>query len=516
MISRDALPGAALSAAEKTRINFPSWKQLADDCDFDIGGGIKRFESGLAIKEKTTLAQVVSQMLMMCNGYMYEVDGAIAASMDKARASTFTLTSDHLFGRVEAMKTNKRKAPNRFIGHFRDINVVKIADIETLANNGAVRAANVVTIRTKTEHYARVGDFYVVQGVSVGANSFNGTFPITVIVDSTHFKYAQVGANETQGGGNVGRDESRFMEDSRIIDHREHQLMAGQRGVGLSPTSNPITVEYDFGNNTAERVERLLKYNAVRNLGVGLETADLAGAAYKIPRECRVLAWFDSVDAANNVLRAQVPGDIITIDKSCSEEWAGDYEIQQIRHPADHQWRQQLVLELQLLEYISSAFTDVAGPQPQKTATYPFNAGLLDAIGPDGRYAIDAYHDSAGRVGNNNDRFGSTSSLAFVTVASYTLHLPPRVTFYAGNCSATTSTATRSSRELDQARRPAAAPRGARPPTSPPRTERLPQPHRWAAAALRRTWSRAPSVSPSRATTRFSASRCAWSENLRG
>jgi hypothetical protein len=171
MISRDALPGAALSAAEKTRINFPSWAQLATDCDFDIGGGIKRFESGLAIKEKTTLAQVVSQMLTMCNGYMYEVDGAIAASMDKARASTFTLTSDHLYGRVEEMKTNKRKAPNRFIGHFRDINVVKIADIETLANNGAVRAANVVTIKTKTDNYARVGDFYVVQGVSVGATA---------------------------------------------------------------------------------------------------------------------------------------------------------------------------------------------------------------------------------------------------------------------------------------------------------------------------------------------------------
>jgi hypothetical protein len=151
------------------------------------------------------------------------------------------------------------------------------------------------------------------------------------------------------------------------------------------------------------------------------------------------------------VLRAQVPGDIITIDKSCSEEWAGDYEIQQIIPQISgsaSSWCSSFSCWS-----TSPAFTDVAGPQPQKTATYPFNAGLLDAIGPDGRYAIDAYHDSAGRVGNNNDRFGSTSSLAYVTVASYTLHLPPRVTFYAGTSAVQQHRRQlSSSRELDQAR----------------------------------------------------------------
>jgi hypothetical protein len=173
------------------------------------------------------------------------------------------------------------------------------------------------------------------------------------------------------------------MEDSRIIDHREHQLMAGQRGVGLSPTSNPITVEYDFGNNTAERVERLLKYLAVRNLGVGLETADLAGAALQDP--------------------ARVPRAGLVRFRRCREQRAARagsrrhhhhrQELQRrvggrLRDPADRdaadreRRRPAAGLELQLLEYISAAFTDVAGPQPVKTATYPFNAGLLDAIGP--------------------------------------------------------------------------------------------------------------------------------------
>jgi hypothetical protein len=433
LIKRQATSGQVLSATEKTRIDFVSADAHATDCDFNIGGGIKRFEGHLTITKKTTVAQVLEQMLQLSQSYITEDAGAIVIKMDKTRASTFTLTTDHLVGRVEVLKTNKRKAPNRFIGHFRDLNAAKVADIDTLANSGAVRNTNVVTIKTTTDHLAKVGDYYIVQGVSVGANSFNGTFPITVVVDSTHFKYAQAGANETQGGGTVARDESRFMDDVKIVDHEEHQNMAGQRGLGLSTVPTVIPVDLDFGNNTSERVERLLRFIAVRNLGVGLINGDLAGAAYKIPREVQLKAWMHSVDAANNALDAQAPGERITIDKSCSEEYAGDYELLEIGIPriAAGQ-REEPVLQLHLLEWVDAAFSDAVGPQPVKVGSYPADSGLLGAIGDDGRYAVDAYHDSAGRVGNNNDRFGSTSAAVFTTVATYTLHLPPRVTFYAG------------------------------------------------------------------------------------
>src|SRR6185437_3506584 len=78
----------------------------------------------------------------------------------------------------------------------------------------------------------------------------------------------------------------------------------------------------DFGNNTMERVQRLMQFVLWRNLGID-------SSPYHAPMTCTITAFLDAVDAGNNALIAQLCGDIITIDSTISEEYQGDYEIMQ-------------------------------------------------------------------------------------------------------------------------------------------------------------------------------------------
>jgi hypothetical protein len=461
-LKREQTSGEALSAAEKTRIDFAEAATHATDCDTNIGAGIKRFENSLVVPGKTNLGDILSRMLVMCRSYIVETDGKIAVRMDKARASTFTLTVDHLARSVEETKSNVRSRPNRLIGKFFNTDVAKIADIDTVPNSGLVRAANVVTVKCKSEHAARVGEYRIIQNATDA--SFNGEFKVTVVTSDLIFKYAQVGAGTTSGNGQVATAESRFMAATKTVDHEEHQFMAGQRGIGLTVMPRVISAEIDLGSNTYERAERILKGMLVRDLGVGLLNGDLAGAAYKVPVELRVQAWAHSVDATGRALLAQIPGDVITIDKSSSEEWQGDYEVLEMSLP--RLAGDEYVIELLLKEYIASAFSDVAGPQPVLAAVVsapvtPITqidaannnelvigrhayvetrivkaADLLDNIRDTGRYKTLQYHDSAARVQANTDRFGNTSALAYATVASFIVHLPPDATQYSGTLAA--------------------------------------------------------------------------------
>jgi hypothetical protein len=423
-IKRQQTTGQVLTATEKARINFASWVSAAADCDVDIGGGIKRFEAGFVIAEQTKLSQPLGKALALFRGYVLEIDGQFNCFVDKARASTFTLTSEHIVGRFQRQSvTEQLSAPNRFIGHFRDLNGVPICNIDTPAHSGVVRvnATSIVTVKTVTAHLCRVGDFISLENVTDA--SFNGRFKILTVPTGTTFTFSQAGANATSGNGDIFRDESRYMDSSKTIDHTEHQLLAGQLLNGAT-TPTQTTVEFDFGNNTYERVERLLKYIAVRTLGVGLETADLAGAVYRLPAVGTLEAWMHSVDAANNALLAQLPGDVITLHRSCSEEWAADYEITQLIVPriARDMSPDDLKVRLIVAEMITASFTDVAGGQVVKAATYPVGASPVQE---DGRYAANGYHDSAARAESTTPRSGFTTALVYTTVSSFTIHIPP-------------------------------------------------------------------------------------------
>lgn len=67
------------------------------------------------------------------------------------------------------------------------------------ATNGAVRAGNVVTITTTSDHGFATGQLVIIAGVTDA--SFNGTFTIVSTPSNTTFTYAQTGGDATSGSG---------------------------------------------------------------------------------------------------------------------------------------------------------------------------------------------------------------------------------------------------------------------------------------------------------------------------
>lgn len=67
------------------------------------------------------------------------------------------------------------------------------------ASTGLTRAANTVTVVFTNPHSFLVGDSVVVTGMS--NTSFNGTFTIATVADTTHVTWSQTAANAQTGGG---------------------------------------------------------------------------------------------------------------------------------------------------------------------------------------------------------------------------------------------------------------------------------------------------------------------------
>ncbi|MFQ5926717.1 MAG: hypothetical protein ACE5MH_04705 [Terriglobia bacterium] len=113
------LAGEALTAAEKARIDFSAFKTAADDCDFDIGGGIKRFEAHVAFVDPTNLARALDQLLILCRGYLLENAGMIGLFVDKSRTSLASFTRDELAPGMELPRKELRTLANRYVFRFR-------------------------------------------------------------------------------------------------------------------------------------------------------------------------------------------------------------------------------------------------------------------------------------------------------------------------------------------------------------------------------------------------------------
>ena len=228
------------------------------------------------------------------------------------------------------------------------------------------RAGGVVTVETDEVHPFVVTDrgADTVDIWDVATAGFDGSFLLTTVPDDHHFTYAQAGADASDDdGGNVGTPESRFMDDSPVIvDHEPHQFAVGQRGLGLSAMPMVIPTTIDFGANTPERVSRLLKYMAIRSLGP-------MTTPYKAPFQGSVVAAMYSVDDADRVLLAQLPGDTLAVEPSVSEEFQGDFEIIELELKLSGSDGPGTIT-LALRQYIPEAFTDVADDH-QAIATLP-------------------------------------------------------------------------------------------------------------------------------------------------
>jgi|GEM_PF-2060826 hypothetical protein len=190
------------------------------------------------------------------------------------------------------------------------------------------------------------------------------------------------------GNGTAGTPESRFAQRTVIVNHEQHQQAIGQRGLGLTPIFRVSPVTLDLGNNTWERVNRILNFLLARNLG-------LQQTPYNAPFTCQVTAFMDAVDVSTGVPRAlisQLAGDTITIDATVSEEYQGDYEIKQAVYTlpgsddssnSDPQ-SNAATIALTLLQYLPAAFSDFVVPGQSLRASAPAHVLPIGIVDPNG------------------------------------------------------------------------------------------------------------------------------------
>jgi hypothetical protein len=149
-------------------------------------------------------------------------------------------------------------------------------------------------------------------------------------------------------------DGTRMSISTVQFDHIAHQTAIGARGPGLSVMPKVNELQLDFGIDTSERVSRLCSFLLQRQLGMDVDPNFI----YVAPFQCDLICYEDSL--------AVECGDIITIDASVSEEFAGrEFEVLQIEERPDG------TRKFTCLEYISGAFGDTATPRQATQAPVP-------------------------------------------------------------------------------------------------------------------------------------------------
>jgi hypothetical protein len=522
-----AAAGGDLVAAEKARIDWPTFANSVSWCNTVLANGQKRFESSIAFPQRTALIDALKQLCIMSQLYITEASGRIFICADQPRASTFLLKSDHIVpGTASFDKISLHGAPNRLIAAFNDLNAQGIADIDTVANSGLTRnGQSLVTVQTKTNHPFSVGQSIQIVSPQDGTAhdaAYDGVFPIVTIPAANKFTYNQGGnanwalwsedftnavyvytnatvvgnnqvdplggntadtvtaaatgsawgfkqtlgfnslngvpvtvaiwlkatatvtvtlllqrsggidfqsvnvtvpltsgwqlytfthtgvwtgsgaveflfgfnaasavcvlwglqiadgvgtayrqttsapAGTVSGNGTVGTPESRFAVRSPVADHQQHQNAIGQRGLILTPIFRVMPQSLNMGNNTAERVSRILNFLLARSLGINT-------TPYQAPWAGTVTCFMDAVDLSiggnPRALCSQLCGDIITVDASVTEEYQGDYEITKadfIIPAADGSGSNGSgqtnapTIELTLMQYLPTAFSDTS------------------------------------------------------------------------------------------------------------------------------------------------------------
>ena len=166
------------------------------------------------LKTYITLNQTLRTLVLDANGNLYkETTPGALASVAAGLAPNAYANSTTLFGR-EYIATSDGKVGNDLPRQFDDANFDRVSQsgpgagpasaADVVANISSItRSANVVTVTTQVAHNLLSADQVVIAGVTGGATSFNGTFPVAGVTDSTHFTYNQTGPNES-GANSTG------------------------------------------------------------------------------------------------------------------------------------------------------------------------------------------------------------------------------------------------------------------------------------------------------------------------
>ncbi len=237
--------------------------------------------------------------------------------IDQPRASTFLVSAQHLVpGSFEADDTQVSQAANRYSAKFLELGLPAVSTISTIS-----RSSTQVVIRTPAPNPCAVSDIISVGGVI--DPSFDAAYGVSATPSTTEVDITITGGVAASStGGSIGYIQSRFSQRTPEISHFQHQLAQGQiLPPGTSGTRlKRIKVSYDLASMTYDQAMRLLQYEIYRDLG-------LDQSPYFPPWKVTLSLFSESVDTGMRALKAQLPGDVITLDPSVFYEFAGDYEI---------------------------------------------------------------------------------------------------------------------------------------------------------------------------------------------
>lgn len=332
-------PLAGLTDAEKSCFNWEAMAEHAARNSYLLANGSPRFTGNYLFAAEQTLTDILETILRVSRSFTRTYGSQVAFIGDDQRASVFQFTANHLVPETLTIdKKDASNAPNIYVPRFRDLNVPAIVPVVSAAcavwdstTNfapviGGTRITDIVIFTTDGNHPFALGDYVAYDGCSdpamdvdyfvVSATDGSGNASNTVFCCQ-----GVSGATLSGTGGYLGTQDSRFAQRAPInVQNRAHQRAVGQSAPGLAVLPRVHPVNYDMGNSNFDQANRVMKYEALRDLGVD-------GVVLNAPRKGKVSGRLESIDANFAALIGVQPGDVITLDDWVSPEFTGDYEV---------------------------------------------------------------------------------------------------------------------------------------------------------------------------------------------
>jgi hypothetical protein len=313
----DPVPSAVLS-------HF-SWGDIwntAQYCDQLLANGRRRFEFSGAFSSQTTRTAIQEQILKTFRGFTKRYGAAWSVLCDMPRSSVFTITREHVMpGTFQVNTKAVAKAPNHYVGQFRDLLVPVCANIASIT---CADHQNPI-LNTATPHPLAQGDRIAIGGTDT---IYDGQWTVASVPAGSYVTQATLqskGSNypaNVGAGGSVGLLQARFEKRSPTFMHESSQLARGAVGVGLPRYLNRVPVTLDLATSTFDQVSRICRYERDKALGPDV-------TPYVEPPAISVRVPLFAVDAAGSgATAAQLePGDLVTIDEFASFAYQGVYEV---------------------------------------------------------------------------------------------------------------------------------------------------------------------------------------------
>ena len=301
-----------------------------------LSNGRRRFAGSYTFASSTSLQAIEAQILLCSRSYFSSYSG-YAINCDMPRATAFRFTREHILpGTFEATDQSIHTAGNRYVANFRDQLIPACNVIASITNS---ENGNPL-VTTTQPHPFNTGDWVAIGGTNT---TYDGQWQVYSVpdvinpgtaqeIDPTQLNLTRKGSNYPLSVGSVGASMglmySRFKERAPEFWHKANMLARGAVGNGIPRVRNKVKHSLDFATSTYDQVSRIARYERDRALGADVTgTNGQLDAPYVTPPFIKLRTSMFAKDAVGNLACAVEPGDRVTVDKTLSATYAGEYEV---------------------------------------------------------------------------------------------------------------------------------------------------------------------------------------------